>query len=71
MLKFETNVKDHSIVTRNNAVPCYQTSKEIAWSLKLEKLKNIEKTWTKCVKKIAKICDIQKLKPIPWELKIF
>ena len=22
-------------------------------------------------KKIAKICDIQKLKPIPWPLKIF
>ena len=23
------------------------------------------------VKKIAKICDIQKLKPIPWQLKVF
>ena len=23
------------------------------------------------VKKFAKICDIQKLKPIPWQLKIF
>ena len=22
-------------------------------------------------KKIAKICDIQKMKPIPWQLKIF
>ena len=24
-----------------------------------------------CTKKIAKICDIQKLKPIPWQLKVF
>ena len=23
------------------------------------------------VKKIAKVCDIQKLKPIPWQIKIF
>ena len=24
-----------------------------------------------CPKKVAKICDIQKLKSIPWQLKIF
>ena len=45
------------------------------WSWKkLKKWRKFEKKPEKnanFVKKIAKICDIQKLKPIPWQLKIF
>ena len=54
-----------------------QISREISWSLKLEKLKkkmkifkNLKKN-ANLFKKIAKICGIQKLKPIPWQLKNF
>ena len=62
-----------SLKTKNYAVPYYQTSKENAWSLKPEKLKKMKvfKNLKNAnfVKKIAKICNIQKLKPIPWLLK--
>ena len=36
-------------------------------------IKNFQKSEknAKLFKKIAKICDIQKLRPIPWQLKIF
>ena len=32
---------------------------------------NIFKNFENLFKKIAKICDIQKLKPIPWQIKDF
>ena len=37
-IRVKKNVENQSIVTRINAVPFYQTLKQIPWPLKLEKL---------------------------------
>ena len=58
MLKFETlEIENHSISTRNYAVPYYQTIKEIPWPLSLENLREGPK-FSKNLKKIAKFITI-------------
>ena len=62
--------------TRKCPINKPQSCKETAWSLKLEKtemtkvIKKLKKM-RNLSKKITIICDIQKLKPNPWQLKIF
>ena len=54
------DTKNHSIFTRNFAVPYYETSNEIAWSLKLENWKKNDENFQKpekcdfCQKKLLK-----------------
>ena len=50
-------IKNQSINTKNYAVLNYQTSREIAWPLKLEKLKKMTKIF-KNLEKMAKISII-------------
>ena len=67
----------HSNTTKHCGVIYYQTL-EVPWFLRLEKPKKndkISKTLKKSRKfffqKIAKICDIKKLRTIPWPKKYF
>ena len=49
-------MENQSLFTRNYAVLYYQTSKEIPWPQKLEKLKKMSKIFKKKLQKLVSFC---------------